>query len=547
MHDWLDLRRSNGVMTRKLRQEDGIALVMALGITVVLIIFVASMISFTSSSGRSSQLSAGDVQARQYADAGLNSAYSTLQKQLVTTGGNPAAANLLGCNGATGASDTNGPSNCSSPAAKVFCVTAGSGCSAGAAGSASVYGYYSGTNATTYNGVSVPASTWLLVATGYARNPNTSSTVAKTETAQVNITPLNNGSVAAVWNHLFLTAPLQAGVCGTTFGGNNMTITDPIYAIGNVCLTGQNTTIQEAAGGQPIDLMVGGKLVLSGSGTSAGTTTKSLTSGIVVGGCNTTGVANAGTTCNASTHYYVTGTDTFVPAEAPEMLSTDITSDYNNSDPGPKHACASGGLPSSTFDNDTTQNGTNASFELVPNSTYTCVSQSGASTGQMSWNNTTKTLTIAGNVFLDGNLTISQSAYYTGTGVIEAAGTITINGNGTSLCATSPCNTSAGSWQGNSSNTSMLTLVSLKSSTSSAIQFTNNSQTFQGSMWTQPSSGMTFVKNGVKVEGPMSIGSFDNSFNNATFIPLPVIKNMPVGAPLPPNTGASVGTMTVTK
>jgi hypothetical protein len=55
------------------------------------------------------------------------------------------------------------------------------------------------------------------------------------------------------------------------------------------------------------------------------------------------------------------------------------------------------------------------------------------------------------------------------------------------------------------------------------------------------------VKNGVTVEGPISIGSFDATFNNATFKPLPVIKNMPVGAPIPPNTGASIGSMTITK
>jgi hypothetical protein len=58
---------------------------------------------------------------------------------------------------------------------------------------------------------------------------------------------------------------------------------------------------------------------------------------------------------------------------------------------------------------------------------------------------------------------------------------------------------------------------------------------------------MTFVKNGVTVEGPISIGSFDATFNNATFKPLPVIKNMPPGAPLPPNSGAMVGAMTITK
>ena len=40
------------VNPRRLREEDGIALVMALGITVVLIIFVASMISYTSQNSR---------------------------------------------------------------------------------------------------------------------------------------------------------------------------------------------------------------------------------------------------------------------------------------------------------------------------------------------------------------------------------------------------------------------------------------------------------------------------------------------------------------
>jgi Tfp pilus assembly protein PilX len=533
-------------MTRRIRNEDGIALVMALGITVVLIIFVAGMITFTSSGGRAAQLSAGDVQARQYADAGLNSAYSMLNYQLTATNGNPAAANLLGCDGATGASDTNGPSNCSSPTYKVVCVTASSGCSAGSIGSATVYGYYSGTNPTTYNSVSVPASTWLLVATGYARNPNTGSTMAKTETGTVTVSPLNSGAVAAVWNHVFLTAPLVPNQCSASFGGNNMTITDPLYVIGNLCITGQNTTVQETT--QPVDLMVGGKLILSGSGTSAGTSTKSLTSGVVQGGCNTTGVANAGTTCNSTTHYYVTGVDAWVDAKAPVQLGSDIANDYANFDPGPNHFCASGsGLGATTFDGDGVQNGTNASFELTPNSNYTCVSQNGASVGQLSWNNSTKVLTIAGSIFLDGPMTISQTGSYTGTAVIEVAGAITFNGNSTKLCAANPCNTASNAWQGTSGNNSMLTLVSLVTSNSSAVQFTDNSQTFQGSIWTQPSSGMHFVKNGVTVEGPMSLGSFDASFNNATFIPLPLITNMPVGAPLPPNTGASLSSLTITK
>ena len=115
-------------MRGRLRQEEGIALVMALGITVVLIIFVASMISYTSSNSRASTLSSADLMAHQYADAGLNTAYSILQNQTVVSNGNPSAANLLGCSGATGPTDTNGPSDCSSPTAKIVCVAAASGC-----------------------------------------------------------------------------------------------------------------------------------------------------------------------------------------------------------------------------------------------------------------------------------------------------------------------------------------------------------------------------------------------------------------------------------
>ena len=255
-------------MSKRLRQEDGIALVMALGITVVLIIFVASMIDYTSSNSRAARLSSSDLMALQYADAGLNAAYSIIVNQNVTSGGNPSAANLLGCNGAGGAADTTGPSNCATPTAKVICVTT-SGCGSGDPGSATVYGYYSGVNPGTYNGNSVTAATWLLVSSGYARNPQ-GSTVIKTTTATVVLSPLNAGAVAAVWNHMFLTSPLVPNTCSVDFGGNNMMITDPIYVIGNMCISGQNTTVQETTG-QPIDLMVGGKLVLSGSGSKVGT------------------------------------------------------------------------------------------------------------------------------------------------------------------------------------------------------------------------------------------------------------------------------------
>jgi len=101
-------------------------------------------------------------------------------------------------------------------------------------------------------------------------------------------------------------------------------------------------------------------------------------------------VSSSTTACDSGSYSYWVGTkDTFIPQDAPEMQSADITNDYNNSDPGPKHACASGGLGPTTFDTDTTVQNSNATFELLPNSTYTCVSVS-PGTGVMSWNNSTQ-------------------------------------------------------------------------------------------------------------------------------------------------------------
>ena len=76
---------------------------MALGITVVLIIFVASMIAYTTSGQRGATLGSADLQARQYAEGGLNSAYSLIVNANSVSGGNPTAANLIGCNGVSGA------------------------------------------------------------------------------------------------------------------------------------------------------------------------------------------------------------------------------------------------------------------------------------------------------------------------------------------------------------------------------------------------------------------------------------------------------------
>ncbi len=537
-------------MRERLRDESGFALVIALGVVIVLAILIATMIGYTNSNQRAAQLSSDNVQAVHYAEGALNGVFSILN-QVNTNGTNAAAPDLLGC--AVGASSP-GVSDCSNPTPKVFCITA-TGCAARSDGSAGVYGFFSGTNPQTYNGISVPASTWLLSATGYARNPNTNGVVAQSAMALVKISApfTSTSAVAAVWNHVFITAPLLPNTCSLSFNGNSVTISAPLYVIGNLCLgsNGSGAVIEELT--QPVDVEVGGKLVLVGGSTIGADSSHPVTSGVVVGGCTTVSVSSPTTPCSpASFSYWVKSTDTWIPNDAPVKTPAQMQSDWATFDPGPNHVCQAGTNPAplaaSVFDNDTASQLSNepntsaATFELTPNFSYSCISQNGANVGQLTWNNATKALTINGKIFFDANMTISQTATYTGSAVIETAGTITFKGNNNTLCAESPCNTAPGAWQGSSGNNSMLNLVSLAANTT-AITFTNNAEIFQGSLWTQPTSGMTFVKNGVIVEGPMSVGSFDQSFNNANLIPFPVIKNMPLGAPVPPNAGVTFSSL----
>ena len=57
------LFRPERAMSKRLRREDGIALVMALGMTVVMIIFVASMVSYVTTNSTASSTSKARVSA----------------------------------------------------------------------------------------------------------------------------------------------------------------------------------------------------------------------------------------------------------------------------------------------------------------------------------------------------------------------------------------------------------------------------------------------------------------------------------------------------
>jgi hypothetical protein len=521
------LHDPHGAVIARLRgEEDGFALVLALALIVVFSIVTATAIGYTRTNQETSALSGSGLQAMQYAEAGLNDAYSKLVNAN-STGSDPTASGLLG----------------TSASPLVFCVTS-STCAAGAPGSVSVMGCYGGTSGATCTGISPssPASTWVIVARGYAAPPLGGTPLSRSMTGKLLISPLSSGAVAAVWNHVFVTAPRTTpDTCQLNFGGNSTSINVPLYVIGNLCLPG-NTAIAETAGGQAIDLQVGGKLYMQAGSHVGASSTSPITSGVVVGGCTTVSVTSTTSPCagtSPSFSYWVHTTDTFVANEAPSETDSDIQNDYNTFSPGPMHNCTSGSVPGG-FDTDQIKNNSRSTFDLTPSSSYTCTTSS----GQLSWNNSTKILTIAGSIYFDGSMTISQSATYTGTAVIELSGSFSMTGNNLTLCAVSGC--SFTNWQGTSGNNSMLTIASVLAS-GTAISMTGNSEKLQASLWTQPTATMSLTANSSSLQGPISVGSISSSLNNTQIQPLPVIKNMPVGAPIPPNTSVSIGSLTLIK
>ncbi len=167
---------------------------------------------------------------------------------------------------------------------------------------------------------------------------------------------------------------------------------------------------------------------------------------------------------------------------------------YNRASPGPKAGCLTSSGTPPIFDNDTVLNDSvPTAFNLTPSSSYTCKAANG---GELSWNATTKVLTVNGIVFVDGNVVIDTGnavkARYSGSGSIYASGNI-VGQNNSTLCATlsgSSCDWS--SWQPGISD-GILMLVS-----NGTVQL--NATSLQGGLYA--TTAIT-VGQSSSVQGPM--------------------------------------------
>ena len=145
--------------------------------------------------------------------------------------------------------------------------------------------------------------------------------------------------------------------------------------------------------------------------------------------------------------------------------------------------------------------------------------------GELSWNATSKTLTVKGTIFIDGSAKISQNSNYNGQATLYLSGTMLFNA---SLCGV-PTGASCvfANWN---PNAEMFTIVANGTggqvNTGDSIYFANN-QYFQGGLF---GTGNVEYSNNSNSDGPI-MGSQIILANNVVTNSFPNITLVPVGMP----------------
>jgi hypothetical protein len=471
-------------LTRLLRQEEGVALVLALGVTVVVGMLVSTTMMYTTTNQQSTDRSSFEVVAHDLAEAGINNAMSVLS--------NP-ANNAL--------DPTLLPSSL-------------------ATANVSTYddGYVKWW--ATFNSSN---STWTLYSNGYMRNPTGSpDPVVRRITMQTKVRPslmqpVNNPA----WNYIMATRTGTPGGCDESLN-NSVNIQAPLYVMGNLCM---NTPSQ----------ITGGPLVVKGSvkldvNTNIGSSSNPVSEVHVRNGCSYKGGAYQ-TPCRPSEKVWARISDAN-PLNLTAPVA-DFTSWYVNAAPGPRQACTtqSGVIP--VFDNDSAwNNSVPGVFNLTPGSSdYSCVvrSPSGAVVGELSWDHSRKILTIYGTVFIDGSVTVNYGFQnvpieYDGQGTLYLGGTFLVSN--TKLCAVivnGDCDFD--SWN---PNNDIFVVVSNGNGgqvpTGDSVRLVSSS--FQGGLW---ASNAIELDTSSQSQGPMVGGNviLDNSVTARTWPAITVPTGMP--------------------
>jgi hypothetical protein len=404
----------------RLRSESGFALVVVLGFSMVLGITGTTAVAYSTQNQTSSARSKADRAAQSLAEAGLARAFSTLFQSGTPTMPNAVPETAVPMNG----------------------------------GTVRYYGLLSG-------------DVWTLVGVGKVPNPGAPGEVVRTARGKASVGSAQQGTANnAVWNYVYVDST------ETCMPLDNSVIVDvPLYVRGDICMRNSS----QIRG--PV-LQVGGKVTLDNPSNQIGAIGDVIPEIHIGGGCKLQNnpLHNP---CGAADHVYGGTIDNQPTGFTKPPLELERW--YNDSQPGPKHGCTSGSFPGG-FDDDGVLNKSMGDVQLLTEQPYDCQVKDahGNVIGRLSWTGgavVPGTLTVAGTIFIDGNIVFQNSAkaIYQGKATLYASGKFTFQ-NSNDLCGDPLCGEN---WD---PLRNLLALVSGESEAADGIDMVNSTR-FQGALY----------------------------------------------------------------
>ena len=418
---------------QRVAREDGIALIMALGILMVLSLTLTSVIYYTSSSSRDASRNHAAQKAYALAEAALNNAAAQIAANYYDSSGTATNTSTAGNQSWISSSWTTTQQRQSATSTAV--CTASSSCVQWIATWCPTP--YTGSTCTSLPAASLTTrGTWVITGKGTIPNPTGPSASSLTRTVQATAEVSFDPRPGSIWQWLY------SG--NTTTISQKATVKAPLWVRNTLSLQ-QSAAIEQP---QTTPATTGNRLVVgfdrTGVATGGNLDLNSMNSQGHVGGNGSTNPASTwlseahlGGSClnvaNCASKVFVTGgLSSAAPTErfpADTLSTADWQDRYLNAAPGPYHSCAGGPF----FDKSGVADGLNndlGTFNLI-GSSYSCTFDSN---NYIAYDATTRVLTAKGTIYFDGDLLISGSASYVGLANIYASGNITF-GTGTVFCA----------------------------------------------------------------------------------------------------------------
>jgi hypothetical protein len=549
MRHWFTLARKR----LDLREERGIALIMAIGILFVLTISLTTVIYVTSASARHAENSNAGQKAYALAEAGVQDAMALLNANYPDST-NPYPGNWCLLHPQTPPAGFPG-TELTLPA----CTPSAPFTSAPDASRPNDTVTWWGRVRRVLPHLGV---VWVIRSTGSVPNPTGAAPVTRTLTVKVPIViPPAQDAPPGVLNWLYSTTnatALQSVEINSPFYvranlllGNGVTVRAPLYV---TCTkppvpvpttvmpcnsTAGNVTMENTGRiDKPATVAIGGRLTQTSPSNTVGTNSARLSEAHIVNGCETKNQAYNVSCGTFDSHdvFADLANRTMPPDPIPNPPVINWPFWYQFGSPGPTWGCDSGTVPK--LDTNTVlDNSVPGVFNLVGGTSYSCKTLA----GELTWDATNRKLKVKGTIYIDGSAMVEKSwpgqeaATYEGQGSIYLSGSFLLKN--TQLCAVvaangNDCNTATNTWDPNK-NALIIVAKSKGSDPGSQAAAGNNSVEVKSSQFQGVLSGTYDILSETTsvVQGPIIStdgGVFLSQTSGASF---PDIHFPPSGAP----------------